>query len=129
MSINKELNLKIPNQNLESLNKNLALYPPGDYIHTSSLATHTDLSEDVVIKFLIELAAKEMIEEQFVLTCSGENLDYIHQYTFSSFEKADDFVKENERTCPDCGSKLKYTNITIHFISKNFYSFEVTVNE
>lgn len=125
MSINKEDNLQISEAILNQINEELTLIPHNDNISISSLEYKSKLSQEIILKLLIALAEKELIKENFLISCDdGEEGDYIHKFLFESHDKFDDFMKINLKKCPDCGKDLKYRNVKIYFTAKLFKNKE-----
>lgn len=121
MSINKEDNLQISEETLNQINEELTLIPHNDSISISSLEYKSKLSQDIILKLLIALAEKELIKENFLISCAdGEEGDYIHKFLFESHEKFDEFMKKNFKKCPDCGKDLNYSDVMIYFTAKLF---------
>lgn len=121
MSINKEYNLQISEETLNQINDELILIPHDDSISISSLEYKSKLSQDIILKLLIALAEKELIKENFLISCNADDEgEYPHKFHFDSHEQFDNFMKENFKQCPECESPLKYSDVKIYFTAKHF---------
>lgn len=103
---------KEQNNQLENIIE--SLYPE-TIISIEDLAYKLEASEDNIENVLIKLSEYKIIDPLFILRCDNDEFDYIHTFSFDSFQKLSNFVNKNNAICPDCSSNFIDSNVEVYF--------------
>ena len=112
----KGVNTLLNEQQIFELNNYLSSLLPGSTIAIDATAYNTGISRKVTEEILILLSDFKLINTLFVIRCDNENFDFVHTYTFSTFEELVEFVKHNKSTCLECDSELLEDNTEVFFV-------------
>lgn len=110
------MNTLLNEQQIFELNNYLSSLLPGSTIAIDATAYNTGISRKVTEEILILLSDFKLINTLFVIRCDNENFDFVHTYTFSTFEELVEFVKHNKSTCLECDSELLEDNTEVFFV-------------
>ncbi len=121
MNIVQDLKLQLPVKKLQKMNRLLCETLPDSTLSPSYLSFETDIDIEIMNKLLTRLANANFIVPQIVIDCCNTDEDMIHRFTFVSQRALIDFIKKNNRVCPECLSEFDFDNGIVFFKTKPMY--------
>lgn len=111
--------LSLNQKQINNFDEILTSLRSSEHISPYFISYKAEIEFEKVIKVLNDFADRQLININYIIKCSNEDSDMVHEFEFNSDEELFEFYRQNKGYCIECDSELLIKEVRVSYQRKD----------